>query len=380
MLLPGAGAGTAAVAKADRAYPITVMTRNVYLGADIQRPIAATAGLTGPAALLALGHATHQSRAIVDRTNFPRRSELLAAEIAAQKPDLVGLQEVALWRHGPLQLDQLGVPNAETVDYDFLATLLQDLREGGVPYRAVSVQNESDVESPSFLGSPFDGSASDASDVRLTMRDVILMKAAGGHLKAVGSGSGQYDARLTVPVAGLPMSFVRGYTWVDVREGERTLRFVNTHLEAFSSFLALTQAQQLLAGPAADPDRTTIIACDCNSDPLNGTGKPTDPTPHWAPYRFITGAAGFSDMWLQKQPAEPGFTSGLSETVDDATNAKIDHRIDMVFARVADGDRLSVVGGTVTGVAPEDKDPVTGLWPSDHGGVVLRLRGLAAED
>jgi hypothetical protein len=49
----------------------------------------------------------------------------------------------------------------------------------------------------------------------------------------------------------------------------------------------------------------------------------------------------------------------------------------MVFARVANGDRLSVVGGTVTGVAPEDKDPVTGLWPSDHGGVVLRLRGLA---
>ena len=43
-----------------------------------------------------------------------------------------------------------------------------------------------------------------------------------------------------LPGAGLPMSFVRGYTWVDVREGERSLHFVDTHLEAFSSFLALT--------------------------------------------------------------------------------------------------------------------------------------------
>ena len=82
------------------------------------------------------------TRAIVDATSFDRRGQLLAKEIAGQQPDLVGLQEVALWRHGPLQLDQLGVTNAETVDYDFLAILLQDLREAGVPYKAVSVQKQ----------------------------------------------------------------------------------------------------------------------------------------------------------------------------------------------------------------------------------------------
>ena len=119
--------------------PTTVMTRNVYLGADIQRPIVATAGKTGLDALVSLGNSNVETRSIVDQTNFPRRSELLAAEIAKAKPDLVGLQEVALWRSGPLQLPPpfgatpLGTTNAQRVDYDYLRLLLQDLRQEGVP-------------------------------------------------------------------------------------------------------------------------------------------------------------------------------------------------------------------------------------------------------
>ena len=100
---------------------VTVMTRNLYLGADINRPVRAAAGRTGPEALIALGQANHEVREIVDHTDFAVRSRLLAAEIAAARPDVVGLQEVALWRSGPMELDQLGRPNAATVDYDFLA-------------------------------------------------------------------------------------------------------------------------------------------------------------------------------------------------------------------------------------------------------------------
>jgi hypothetical protein len=48
----------------------------------------------------------------------------------------------------------------------------------------------------------------------------------------------------------------------------------------------------------------------------------------------------------------------------------------MVFARTAAGDALAVDRGRVTGTDVSVKDPATGLWPSDHGGVVLRLRGL----
>jgi hypothetical protein len=358
--------------------PVTVMTRNIYLGADIERPIRATAGLTGAAAFVALGNATHVTRSIVDQTNFPRRSQLLAGEIATAKPDLVGLQEVALWRHGPLELPGAGTPgalNATTVDYDFLQILLRDLREEGVPYKAVVVQQESDVEAPAFLGNPFTGTATQGRDVRLTMRDVILLRAS-SNLRVLDSGSGQYDAKLVLAVAGLPTAFVRGYNWVDVAQGSgRSFRFLNTHLEAFSSDLALAQAAELLAGPAADRSRTAIIACDCNSDPLNNSVKPTDPlgTPHSGPYNFITGLAGFTDLWLTWRPANQGWTSGLNETVDEPAPPSFDHRIDMLFARPAPGEQVRVVMGEVTGDESGDKDPITGLWPSDHAGVVLTL-------
>ncbi|MFI7064395.1 endonuclease/exonuclease/phosphatase family protein [Kribbella sp. NPDC050124] len=358
--------------------PVAVMTRNIYLGADIQRPIRATAGLTGAAAFVALGNANHVTRAIVDRTNFPRRSELLAAEIAEAKPDLIGLQEVALWRHGPLELPGAGTPgalNATTVDYDFLSILLQDLRQAGVPYKAVAVQQESDVEAPSFVGNPFTGTATQGRDVRLTVRDVVLLRAS-SNLRVLDSGGGQYNAKLVLTVAGLPATFIRGYNWVDVAHGSgRPFRFVNTHLEAFSSDLALAQAMELLAGPAGDRGRTTIIACDCNSDPLNSTVKPTDPlgTPHNGPYNFIVGPGGFADLWLTWRPANQGWTSGLNETVDEPPPPSFDHRIDMIFARPAPGEQVRVIAGEVTGDETGDQDPVTGLWPSDHAGVVLTL-------
>jgi len=358
--------------------PVTVMTRNIYLGADIQRPIEATAGLSGAAAFVALGNANQVTRVIVDRTNFPRRSQLLAREIAGAKPDLIGLQEVALWRHGPLELPGSGSPgalNATTVDYDYLAILLQDLRRQGVPYKAVVVQQESDVEAPAFLGNPFTGTATDGRDVRLTMHDVILLRAS-SNLRVLDSGSGQYDHKLVLSLAGLEASFVRGYNWVDVAHGSgRSFRFVNTHLEAFSSDLALAQAAELLAGPAGDPGRTTIIGCDCNSDPLNSSVKPTDPlrTPHNGPYNFITGPGGFTDLWLTWRPASEGWTSGLNETVDEPAPPSFDHRIDMIFARPAPGEQVRVIAGEVTGNESADKDPVTGLWPSDHAGVALTV-------
>ncbi len=350
---------------AEASKPVSVMTRNLYLGGDITRPLAATQGLSGVPALIAFGQANHGLRATVDATNFPARAKLLADEIAARDPDLIGLQEVALWRHGPMQLDQLGVANATTVDYDFLAILRSALAARGLRYDVVHVQPESDVEGPAFAAFPGDPTS---RDERLTMRDAIL-KRSSNDIKIEASGGNQYASRISVPIGGTVFTFIRGYNWADVRAGSERFRFVNTHLESQTSFHANQQAGEMLAGPANRPGRSVVIVCDCNSDPLNGSSKPGD-IPHWTAYRTITGS-GFADEWLRFAPASAGFTSGLSETVDDADLSGIDHRIDMVFGHDARGKPLPVDRAWIVG---RDARTPNGLWASDHMGVAVRLR------
>ena len=329
----------------------------------------ATAGLSGIPALVAFGKENHVLRSIVDRTDFPARSTALATEIATHGPDVIGLQEVALWRHGPLELDQVGVANATTVDYDFLQTLMADLAKLGADYTVAARQVESDVEGPAFAVAPSPADPS-ARDVRLTMRDVLLVKT--GKVKIEDSGHQQYAARIVFTLAGASFSFIRGYTWADVKVGTKRLRVINTHLESQTSGIALAQAAELLAGPAKVTGRPVVVVCDCNSDPLDASTKPPDPTPHWGPYRLLTGAGGLHDEWLQWSRTDLGNTSGFGELVNDPTTAAIDHRIDLVLARAADGSPLRVDRAQVVGIDPAQR--VGALWPSDHAGVVVRLR------
>ncbi len=228
------------------------------------------------------------------------------------------------------------------------------------------------MEVPSFLGNPFDPEdpITDAEDIRVTISDVVL-KRAGSDVQILKSGGGQYDDKLQMDLAGVSISFVRGFAWVNAKVDGRKFRFITTHLEAFGSALALAQAQELLAGPAARRGHMMLVG-DFNSDPLNGSVDESG-EPHWAAYRAVR-AAGFFDEWLKWAPAEEGWTSGLSETVDDDTAAGFDHRIDFVFARSGAGKAFKVQSGDVTGDRLRDRDPATGLWPSDHAGVVLKLK------
>jgi endonuclease/exonuclease/phosphatase family metal-dependent hydrolase len=346
--------------------PLTVMTRNLYLGADLTRAFAALQAPPDRQLDVLIG-ATTTIRAIVDQTNFPLRAQRIAAEIADHRPDLVGLQEAALWRHGPLGAE------ATTVDYDFLRLLLDALDARGVHYVAAHVQQESDVTLPGFLGGTL-------QNLRLTMRDVVLKRANEG-VKVLDAGGANYVTRIPVTLAGQTASFIRGYDVVDVRAGSKPVRFINTHLESESSDVAYAQAAELLAGPASPANGwDTILACDCNTDPLNTSVKPGQVRAHQDPYLLLTGAGGFHDEWLLFAPAQAGFTSGLSELVNDApadAAREFDHRIDFIFGRRADGSAMPVLRAWVTGKDPADRTPPTPigrLWPSDHAGVVVELR------
>jgi endonuclease/exonuclease/phosphatase family metal-dependent hydrolase len=346
--------------------PITVMTRNLYLGADLTRATDVI-GLPPDQQGAAFVAATTTIRAIVDQTNFPLRAKQLAREVQQRQPDLIGLQEVALWRHGPLD----GSP-ATVVDYDFLQSLLDELDARGQQYHVAQVQQESDVAGPAFLNGSL-------QNVRLTMRDVVLERAHNG-VHVTSATGGNYAARIPLTIAGQSLAFIRGYNRVDVRAGGQTLRFVNTHLESASSDVAYAQAQELLAGPAAPAGIPTILVCDCNSDPLSPAVDPGGVVPDSAPYDLIVRSGGFADEWLRFAPASAGFTDGLSELVNDSpaqAAAAFNHRIDFVFGRRADGSPMPVEHGWVTGKDPNERTPSTPigrLWPSDHAGVAIELR------
>ena len=97
------------------------------------------------------------------------------------------------------------------------------------------MQREADVEGPTTS----DG------DVRLTMRDVILVKRRKG-LAVTGNRGANFKARITVPTAAGPVTVKRGWTYVNARLNGIPFRFINTHLEAFLASTRLEQTKELV--------------------------------------------------------------------------------------------------------------------------------------
>ena len=318
---------------------VTVMTRNLYLGASIDPVIAALQSGTDPQVLLGQ---VARAWSTVRASNFPARAGLLAREIVGADADLVGLQEVSLWRTGPF----LDPAPAATVAYDFLALLIDSLAARGASYEAVATSVNTDVELPSAT----------RIDVRMTDRDVILAKR---KLGVSNAQSGLYQARLAFPLPGggtLPAP--RGWTSVDVKVRGASFRFFNTHLEteSFGAVQALQGSEAI--GLLARSPLPVIAVGDFNSD-ADGSGTST--------YGDLL-AAGLVDAWSATRPDDLGLTCCHAEHLRNPA-ASFSSRIDLVLTR----GLLGAVSAWVLGKAEWDRAP-SGLWPSDHAGVVTTLR------
>jgi endonuclease/exonuclease/phosphatase family metal-dependent hydrolase len=275
------------------------------------------------------------------KTDFPSRAEAIARLFAEDPPDVAGLQEVALWETGPIG-GQL------SPSYDFLRLLLVALARHGLVYRPVAVNTN-------FTGSlPI--SATTAA--RFTDRDVILARVGAG-LRVSQPRSRNFTASLVIPTAipGLSFTVLRGWSEVDVKLRGRTVRFANTHLEAFSTEVRNAQARELAAALA--PSRHPVVLVgDLNSRPDDAAG---------AYGTFV--AAGYADAWVAVHGPEGGFTSGQSELLDNVPSL-LDHRIDDVLYQPKG---IEAVAAEVIGEELDDRT-AAGLWPSDHAGVVAGLR------
>jgi endonuclease/exonuclease/phosphatase family metal-dependent hydrolase len=307
---------------------VTVMTRNLYLGADL----IPAASAPDQARLRAAATAIVQH---VQATDFPARAKLLAAEIASAHPDLVALQEVATWRRTPAGAAS-GSPATVTM-YDWLRSLQSELRARHARYRAVAVEHEFDFQLPTDLG----------YDARLTLRDVVLARRS---VKVRAARSAAFRHILNIPTQAGPAAIHRGYNRLDASVRGVRFRFVNTHLEAYSATIRAQQAKELVAGPLKSR-RPVILAGDLNSDRV--PAQPGDT----AAYRVIA-HAGFKDR-ASRRP------SCCHE--DDLKSGGFDHIVDHIMSKPS----LPATRRRVTGNGPRTP---AGLFPSDHGGLVVTLR------
>ena len=333
-LLPAgvqAGNGAPGVAR-----PLTVMTRNLDAGTDYGPIFAAT---NVSEFLLATTSVWQE----VQASNIPERMAGIAAEIAATNPDVVSLQEVTLFRTGPLRFD--GALAASTVVYDQLASLVSALAANGLHYSVVRVLNEFDSEAPTLLG----------YDVRATDRDALLARSdLPAKVLAVSNvQSALYSTLLPVPILGSTVLVLRGWISADFTSLGRTTRIIGTHLDTYAP-VASAQAVELLAGPAAT-SLPVIVAADFNTGP--GVS---------ATYGVLLGG-GLIDTWTATKPLDPGLTWALHDEDPSDASATPTIRIDLVLERGLTPKGDAMVGATAADLTP------SGLWPSDHAGVVAVL-------
>ena len=118
---------------------LVVMTRNLYVGTDVDAVILALRTedpLDDIPALL-------DAIATLQRTDFPARAAAIADEIARVRPHAIGLQEVS-------EVDVALPASGINIQQNFLSTLLAELDERGLDYvPAAEVRN---IEAAPFPG------------------------------------------------------------------------------------------------------------------------------------------------------------------------------------------------------------------------------------
>jgi endonuclease/exonuclease/phosphatase family metal-dependent hydrolase len=322
------------------------MTQNMDDGTDQTYIIGALLGQ------FPLPDAVDLTFAELQASNFQARATLMATEIAARKPEIVALQEAALWRFGP-------TPDTATVVlFDQVSLLVSALNAAGVPYDVVAVNRLTDLAAP---GNQIGGA------LRFTDRNAVLvrsdLRAPQFHLSNVHSRT--FDAAL--PFAGLTV--MAGWISADVHMGNRKFRFVTTHLESpiagvpEATDVQVAQAQELIH-ELRNLTIPVVICGDFNSDANGGSGVDATPT------AGLIQAAGYAETWPATHGSgDPGLTWPFYlEDLFPAPPFFVPfvpfERIDLFFSKGMEAISSDQV---VSALPPDGVSPP---FASDHAGVI----------
>jgi endonuclease/exonuclease/phosphatase family metal-dependent hydrolase len=333
------GAPTAAAAGGVSVPPITVLTQNIYPGANLDQVIAALTTPDPSDDVPALGLAIQT----LQETDFPARAALLADEIARVRPHAVALHEVSTFHIAAAIAGQ-------DIDLDFLPILEAALAERGLHYVAAGAATN-------YTVAPLPGLSYGQGDALLIDADRVVINSAAHH--TFTSNIGEIAPGITLQ---------QGWSEADATVGGLHIIFVSTHPESDLAGNSMTQlrAAQVteLVGslPAGVP---AIVMGDLNDEPGS------------LMYQVLTGA-GLTDVWRALRPGVAGNTCCHDDNLGDMP-ARFDEHIDYIFERGFGMGRGGLQGRiALFGDQPSERiaGPAHPLWASDHAGLVATLNQL----
>ena len=326
----------------DRDRDLGVMTRNLYLGTDFDEIFAAQT----PEELVA---EVAEAYAEVGQSLPHERMRGIADEIAAAAPSLVGIQEAALWRTGA----PFDPSPAETVSYDFLQLLLDELAARGLHYAPVAVKTNFDAEVPAVFSPTL------AFDVRFTDRLVVLARTdlRTSELKIENVAAQHFSTNLTFssPTLGT-ITIPRAWIAVDAKLRGKPFRFVTAHPESFVPIINFIQLNELVQ-TAGNTGLLLFFAGVFNADAAAND----------ASYQVLLGS-GLTDVWTHTHPNEAGLTWALF-IGNPSVYVAPTQRLDLILTR----GEIEAAAADVTGENPAADRTPSGLMRSDHAGLTAGL-------
>ena len=244
--------------------PLTVMSRNLYLGADVGVAMELIPNFSAAAQFM-----WDQ----VSATDFTKRAPVLAREVIDQNADVIGLQEATHW------YCKKNFWSKKVVVYDFTKEFLAETKNLGheyvlasksgvdalnIGYSIPAIPYLTMVSDPSAF-QPLFGSDKAACGFEIGDALVVKKELAGSVLKV---GNTEFEASYSI----IPkvMTIYRGYTWADLDYNGSKVRIVTTHLESLWDKdkvpNAALQAQQLISD-LQSTKMPLIVIGDFNSDP-----------------------------------------------------------------------------------------------------------------
>lgn len=375
---------------------LTVMSRNLYLGADVGVALEKIPDFSVAAQFM-----WDQ----VAATDFKKRAPLLASEAISHGADVIGLQEATHW------YCKKNFWSKNVVIYDFTEEFLRATKTQGseyvlasrdgvnalnIGYSIPAIPYLTMVNDPESFQPIF---GSDKAACGFEIGDAIVVKRELAS-QVLNVGNSEYEASYSI----VPkiMTIYRGYTWIDLDFGGSKTRIVSTHLESLWDKEkipnAAMQANQLISD-LQTTNMPLIVIGDFNSDPRDPRAT-SDSNPGGQPEAsevckaqvkqptltsaidtcnayWLMRRAGFIDSGpdaLNPENYSWGMNALLTGPDPIRNKAAIEmgnqygftDRLDYVFLK----NGATVLNSRLIG----NNAPERGMWATDHAGLVVKVR------